>query len=421
MMEIIIFAVVSILFSAFFSGSEIAFLASNKLKIELDNTQGSFSGRILSRFVQRPSRFIGTLLVGNNIALVVYGILMEEILAPGLLDFGLDKAASAFAVTIISTIVILFAGEYIPKTLFRINSNFLLRLFALPLRLIYILLWPLTIIMVGLSELIVKWIFKVDIGQQELVFGRIDLDNYVKEITESAEKSEEELDHEITIFQNALDFSKIKVRDCMVPRTEITALSLDDDVDKLRTEFINTGYSKILIYRDNIDNIIGYVNSVDLFQNPRSIKHLIVPVIIIPETISGRDVLELFTKQNKSIAVVVDEFGGTSGMVTIEDIIEEIFGEIEDEHDKEELLEEKIDDHNFHFSGRLEIDYINDQYKLDLPESEEYDTLAGLIIHLCEDIPELNEKFEYRSFQFKITDVTNVRIESVLIHLKPEE
>jgi CBS domain containing-hemolysin-like protein len=207
----------------------------------------------------------------------------------------------------------------------------------------------------------------------------------------------------------------------MVPRTDITALSLDDDVERLREVFIDTGYSKILIYRENIDNIIGYVNSVDLFQSPTSIKHLIVPVIIIPETISAREVLELFTKQNKSIAVVVDEFGGTSGMVTIEDIIEEIFGEIEDEHDKEELLEEQIDENNYHFSGRLEVDYINDQYKLNLPESEEYDTLAGLIIHICEDIPKLNQKFEFDRYQFKITDVTNVRIESVLIHVIPED
>jgi len=420
-MDILSFTILSVLFSAFFSGTEIAFLSSNKLKIELDHTQGAFSGKILSKFVQRPSRFIGTLLVGNNIALVVYSLLMEEMLAPGLFEFGLDEASQVLVITVVSTIIILFAGEYIPKTLFRINSNFLLRLFAIPLRLIYFLLWPITIVMVGLSELIVKWIFKVDMGQQELVFGRIDLDNYVKEITAHAEKTEEELDHEITIFQNALDFSKVKVRECMVPRTDITALSLDDDVDKLKSEFIETGYSKILIYKENIDNIIGYVNSVDLFQGPTSIKHIIVPVIIIPETISAREVLELFTKQNKSIAVVVDEFGGTSGMVTIEDIIEEIFGEIEDEHDKEELLEEQIDENNYHFSGRLEIDYINDQYKLNLPESEEYDTLAGLIIHICEDIPKLNEKFDFDRYQFKITDVTNVRIESVLIHVIPEE
>lgn len=420
-MDLLTFIILSVLFSAFFSGSEIAFLSSNKLKIELDSTQGSFPAKILSQFVQRPSRFIGTLLVGNNIALVVYGILMEEMLAPKLFEFGLAEASQALLVTVISTIIILFAGEYIPKTLFRINSNFLLRLFAIPLRLIYIILWPLTIIMVGFSELIVKLLFKVNMEQQQLVFGRIDLDNYVKEITAHAEKTEEELDHEITIFQNALDFSKVKVRECMVPRTDITALSLDDDVEKLREVFIDTGYSKILIYRENIDNIIGYVNSVDLFQSPTSIKHLIVPVIIIPETISAREVLELFTKQNKSIAVVVDEFGGTSGMVTIEDIIEEIFGEIEDEHDKEELLEEQIDENNYHFSGRLEVDYINDQYKLNLPESEEYDTLAGLIIHICEDIPKLNQKFEFDRYQFKITDVTNVRIESVLIHVIPED
>jgi CBS domain containing-hemolysin-like protein len=274
--------------------------------------------------------------------------------------------------------------------------------------------------MVGLSELILR-IFRVKIGAKEIGFGRVDLDNYVREIAETAEHTEEEIDHEIQIFQNALDFKEVKARDCMVPRTEISAVEIETSVDRLRDLFIETGYSKVLVYRDNIDNIIGYINSVELFHRADSIKRLIVPVIIIPETISAKEVLELFIKQNKSIAVVVDEFGGTSGMLTIEDIIEQIFGDIEDEHDTEEFLEEEIDERTFNFSARLEIDYLNSRYKVNLPESDEYETLAGFIIHRHENIPELNSIIEIDQFRFTITAVTNVRIETVKLELIEEE
>lgn len=416
-----IIILVSVVFSAFFSGMEIAFITANKLKIELDNKQGQFSAKLLSNFLQKPSKFIGTMLVGNNIALVLFGIFMAKWLEPVFESWGLTEVSVLLLQTVVSTLIILFAGEFIPKTLFRINSNFLLNLFALPLAALYFLLWIPMMITVGLAEFVLKYIFRVDVKSQEVAFGRIDLDNYVKEITEAADKTDEEIDHEIQIFQNALDFSKIKARDCMVPRTEISAVDVEDDLDKLKEMFIENGYSKIPVYRDSIDNIIGYVNAVELFNKPENIKNLIVPVIIIPETISAKEVLELFISQNKNIAVVVDEFGGTSGMLTIEDVIEEIFGDIEDEHDRDEFIEEKIDEDTYLFSARLEIDYLNDTYKFNLPEDEEYETLAGLIIHSQEEIPKINSVTEIEGFRFRVTAVSNVRIETVKLQVMRDQ
>jgi len=420
MVEILIVIAATLVLSAFFSGTEIAFLTANKLKIELESKQGSFSSGLISGFMRKPSRFIGTMLVGNNIALVIYGIFMALLLEPFIEAFGFSEVWVLITQTLVSTMVILLFGEFIPKTLFRINPNFLLTFMAIPIGVIYLFLWVPMYIMVGLSELILR-IFRVKIGAKEIGFGRVDLDNYVREIAETAEHTEEEIDHEIQIFQNALDFKEVKARDCMVPRTEISAVEIETPVDKLRDLFIETGYSKVLVYRDNIDNIIGYINSVELFHRADSIKRLIVPVIIIPETISAKEVLELFIKQNKSIAVVVDEFGGTSGMLTIEDIIEQIFGDIEDEHDTEEFLEEEIDERTFNFSARLEIDYLNSRYKVNLPESDEYETLAGFIIDRHENIPDLNSIIEIDQFRFTITAVTNVRIETVKLELIEEE
>lgn len=413
---------ITLLLSAFFSGMEIAFISANKLKIELENKQGNFSARLLSDFLKRPSRFIGTMLVGNNIVLVVYGIFTGLLLDGFLRDnFGLGDFGVLTWQTVISTLVILLFGEFIPKTLFRINSNFILSVFAVPLKLVYFLLWLPMFIMVGLSELILNVLFRVDTGNREVAFGRIDLDNYVREIAESADKSEEEVDSEIRIMQNALDFAKVKARDCMVPRTEISAVEIEDDISKLKEMFVRTGYSKVPVYRDNIDNIIGYVSSVELFNNPDSVKRLVVPVIIIPETISAREVLQLFIQQNKSIAVVVDEFGGTSGMLTIEDIIEEIFGDIEDEHDRDDFIEEQIDANTFLFSARLEIDYLNTNYKIGIPETEDYETLAGYILHNHEDIPEVNTVIIVDNFEITVTHVTNVRIETVKLRVMSED
>jgi len=420
-MDLIILITIALLCCAFFSGIEIAYLTSNKLKIELDNKQGAFSARLLSTFLKHPSRFIGTLLVGNYIALVFYAILIARLLESVFYRWEHSGAAIMLLQTVIATLIILVVGEFLPKTLFRINSNFILKLSAIPLRILYIVLWIPMYILVSVPERILRYLFGVGSVKQGVVFGRVDLSNYVREIAKTAEIAKEEPDHELQILQNALDFSEVKARDCMVPRTEIAAVSVDDDVEILREVFIETGFSKALVYRGNIDNIIGYVSSLELFNNPDSIKRMIVPVMIIPEAISAKEVLELFIKQNKSIAVVVDEFGGTSGILTIEDIIEQIFGDIEDEHDQAEFLEEKIDDHTYHFAARLEIDYINDKYKLNLPESDEYETLAGLIIHAHANIPELNTEIQVDDFIFKITEVSNVRIETVLLQILEEK
>jgi CBS domain containing-hemolysin-like protein len=418
-MEYFLPILLALIFSALFSGMEIAFLTANKLQIELENKRGSFSAKLLSGFIRNPSRFIGAMLVGNNIALVIYGIFMARLMEPGLQMVGFSEAGVLIWQTLISTLIILFFGEFIPKTLFRINSDFALRVLAVPARVTYLILWGPMIVMVGVSELVFKYIFRLPTGKQEMSFGRIDLDNYVREIATTVSDSNADIDHEIEFLQNALDFSKLKARDCMVPRTEIEAADIESPVDKLRELFISTGYSRVLIYRDSIDNIIGYVNSIELFNNPDTIKRLIVPVIIIPESMSAQEVLQLFIKQNKSIAVVVDEFGGTSGMLTIEDIIEEIFGDIEDEHDTDDFIEEQTGPNSYLFSARLEIDYINGAYKLNIPESEEYETLAGYIIHEYEDIPQQNSVLEIDQFRFTMVGVTDVRIETVKVEVLP--
>jgi CBS domain containing-hemolysin-like protein len=420
-MDIYIAILATLILSAYFSGMEIAFITANRLKIELETKQGSVFARITSGFLRKPSQFIGTMLVGNNIILVIYGILMAMLLEPIMRDYGFSEFSILLVETIISTVIILFVGEFIPKSLFRINSNETLTFLAIPNYIVFVILWLPMYFMVGLSEFLIRVVFRVDVGKQEIAFGRVDLDDYIRELAENAEDSDAELDHEIKIFQNALDFKEVKARDCMVPRTEIVAVEIETSLGKVRDLFVKTGHSKLLVYRDNIDNIIGYIHAVELFHRPDSIKRLIVPVIIIPETISAKEVLQIFIKQNKSLAVVVDEFGGTSGMLTIEDIIEQIFGDIEDEHDTEDFLEEQVDERTFHFSARLEIDYLNKKYKLDLPEDDNYETLAGLIIHEYEDIPELNRVIDLGDFRFTITAATNVRIETVKLQLMPEE
>ena len=410
----------TLLLSAFFSGMEIAFVSANKLKIELDGKQGDFFAKIIANFLKRPSRFIGAMLVGNNIALVVYGIFMAQILEPKIAAFTQSEFLILFTQTVISTLIILFTAEFLPKTLFRINPNSMLRFFALPLFIIYWLLFFIMIIVIGISELLIKLFAPQLSTDEELDFGRIDLEHYIREGTENSE-SQEEVDHEIQIFQNALDFSKVKARECMVPRTEIVALEMEETIEVLRDKFVQKGLSKILIYRDSIDNIIGYVHSFELFKKPESIKSILLPLPIIPMSMQANEILEIFIKQKRSIAVVVDEFGGTSGIVTIEDIIEEIFGEIEDEHDKEDLKEEKISDHEYLFAARLEVDYLNNEYNLGLPESDNYETLAGLIIDTFESIPELGNQIKKDTFVFTVKKVFDNKID--LVHLKviPED
>lgn len=405
----------SLVLSAFFSGMEIAFVSANKLKVELDGKQGDFFAKIISNFLKKPSRFIGAMLVGNNIALVVYGIYMAKILEPEIARYTSSDLIILLVQTCISTLLILLTAEFLPKTLFRINPNSMLRFFAFPLLIIYYILLLPMLLVIGISEALIK-IFSPDIStKEEINFGRVDLEYYIKEGTENND-NQEEIDHEIQIFQNALDFSKVKARECMVPRTEVVAVEVEDTIENLTAKFIETGLSKILVYRDTIDNIIGYTHSFELFKKPESIKSILLPVPIIAISMPANEILEVFIEQRRSIAVVVDEFGGTSGILTIEDIIEEIFGEIEDEHDKEELIETKISDSEFLFSARLEVDYLNDEYNLNLPESDNYETLAGLIINTFESIPSMDEEIVLDQFVFTVKKVFENKID--LVHLK---
>ncbi len=410
----------TLVFSAFFSGMEIAFVSANKLKIELDGKHGDFFAKIISNFLKKPSRFIGAMLVGNNISLVVYGIFMAKILEPIIAGLIENEFLILLIQTIFSTLIILITAEFLPKTLFRINPNRMLRFFALPLLIIYWGLFLLMMLVIGISELLIKFFSPQLSSDEELNFGRVDLEHYIRERTEDTQ-SQEEVDHEIQIFQNALDFSKVKARECMVPRTEIVALEMEEEIDKLKDKFIETGLSKILIYKDNIDNIIGYTHSFELFKKPTSIKSILLPLPIIPMSMSANEILEIFIQQKRSIAVVVDEFGGTAGIVTIEDIIEEIFGEIEDEHDKEDLVETRLSEDEYLFAARLEVDYLNTEYSLGLPESDNYETIAGLIINTFESIPKLNEQIKKDQFVFTVKKVFENKIDLVHLRVLDEE
>ncbi len=421
-MELLIPVVITILFSAFFSGMEIAFVTANKLKIEVDKNKDFLPARILSKFVKKPSRFIGALLLGNNIALVIYGIYIARILEQPIRQL-LPSVAGADAVlliaqTLVSTLIILLFAEFLPKVLFRINPNSILSFFAIPIYLFYILFYPVIFFFIGLSELILKYLFKVNITQPDYAFGVVDLDHFLSEST--ASKPEESDDYqEIQMFQNARDLGNIKLRECMVPRNEIIALNQNESIDKLNELFIESGHSKVLIYQDSIDNIIGYTHSYDLFRKPASIREITKPVMIVPETMPASTLLNKFMGERRSVALVVDEFGGTAGMLTIEDIIEEIFGEIDDEYDVEELAERQIDENTYLFSGRHEIDYLNQKYRLDLPESDDYETLAGFIISFHESIPAENEEIRAGNFLFTIVRASETRIEEVLLKVNP--
>jgi len=411
-MNYLLIIMLSVLFSAFFSGMEIAFVSSNKLRIELDKKQGFVGSRIISVFTSHPGQYIATMLVGNNIALVIYGIVMAILLEPFIHNFTNSDPAILLIQTIISTLIILFVAEFLPKTLFRISPNTALKLFAIPVYLFYIILYPLTRFTIFISNLIIRIITRAPIKEETAVFGKIDLDHLVSEVPlENIQQSETE--HEIKIFQNALDFSNVKLRDCMVPRPEIVALDDNCQLDELSQKFIETGLSKILIYKESTDNIIGYINSKSLFRNPEELKPLILNLPIVPETMPANKLMQLFIREHKSIAVVVDEFGGTSGIVTLEDLIEEIIGEIEDEHDVSELTENQISDNEYLFSGRHEIDYLNEKYQLGIPESDDYETLAGLILFHHESIPKINERIIVKPFLLQIMDVSETRIELI--------
>ncbi len=408
--------VISLAFSAFFSGMEIAIVSSNRLKIEVDKNKGSFPARILSKFIRNPSKFTGALLLGNNIALVIYGIFMARALDPilkrALPDLVSNETILLLLQIILAALVVLLVAEFMPRVLFRINPNKLLKALAIPVAICYYIFYPFVYLYIGFSEQILKRFARIKFSPENLVFSVVDLDNYLKEFSPDY-TSQEEVQQEIQMFQNAIDFRSVKLRECMVPRTEIVALEENEPVEVLRKAFIDSGHSKIPIYRESIDNIIGYTHSADIFKQPDSIKSITRTIIVVPETMLANVVLSMFIQENKSIAVVVDEFGGTSGIVTMEDVIEEIFGEIEDEFDVEDFTERKISEHEYIFSARLEIDYLNENYQLELPESEEYETLAGLIIHYHQSIPSLNDHIRINSFDFIILESTETRIEKV--------
>lgn len=412
---IIIF--LTLLFSAFFSGMEIAYLNSNRLKVQLDISKGTLKGKVLDKFYKNESTFIAMLLLGNNIALVVYGIFFAKILDPIIYNWGIhDSGLILLIQTIISTVIVLVTAEFLPKALFQINPNLILQYLAFPMRIIYDILYLPTMLVVAISNGIMH-LFGEDTKNNTKVFSKIDLEQYVHDINERMDE-EQDLGTEVQILQNALDFSSIRARDCMIPRTEIIALDLNDSIETLHQTFIETGLSKILIYRDTIDNIIGYVHSFELFKRPESIKQILLPISFVPSSTFAKNLLEQFAKQSGNIVIVVDEFGGTAGIVTIEDVIEKIFGDIEDEHDLDDWVEQRINEKEILFSGRAEINYINTEYNLDLPESDEYETLGGLVINELESIPESDTIIFIGRYKLTIEQVSDRKIELIRLNIQ---
>ena len=403
---------ITLLMSAFFSGMEIAFISANKLKLELDKTSKNFSSKIISIFTKQESHFIVSMLIGNNIALVVYGVIMAKVLESNLIVFIPSAFLLIIAQTIISTLIILVVAEFIPKAIFRINSNRVSRFFSIPLMISYLLLYPFILLMITLSKWILSTLFKVDLDENQRLFDRVDLDDYLSMLN-----SHEEENMEVEMLQNALELPSIKARECMVPRTEIVAVEIKASILELKEKFIASKLSKILVYKNDIDKVIGYVHSLDLFRKPKTIKSILMPIPIITETMVASDLLELFINQHRAVAVVVDEYGGTSGMVTVEDVTEEIVGEIEDEHDQETLIDKKINEKTFLFSARMEVDAINKKYDLYLPTSEEYETLAGLLLSFHEDIPEIETEVEIETFKFVVKQVNDRSIQLIQIHV----
>ena len=409
-----------LLLSAFFSGMEIAFVSSNKIYLEIEKQQTGITSKLLNFITKNPSRFIATMLVGNNISLVIYGIFMgdrilqlffPEIILSG--DIGIEII---FMQTIISTIVILVTAEFLPKVFFQQYANMFMKIFALPTGVFFTLFTPITSMIIGLSDYILIKFFKTKGDQIQLTFSKSELGNYIEEQLEST-KDIENVDSEIQIFQNALDFTEVKAREAMVPRTEIVAIENTAGLKEIKKLFTVTGLSKIPVYNESVDDIQGYVHAFEMFRKPEHIKKILLPVAYVPETIRISEVLKLLTKQRRSIAVVLDEYGGTSGIITVEDIIEELFGEIEDEHDNIEHYEKQIKEDLFEFSARLEVDYINQNYGIDLPENELYETLGGLIVHLQEEIPVKGTTISIENYQLEIKEVSSTKIERVLLRV----
>lgn len=415
--------VISLIFSAFFSGMEIAFISSNKIHLEIEKKQKGFLSILLKKITKNPSKFIATMLIGNNIALVVYGLYMGDFLMNFFSSFLPSKYATVnylfnelnlLSQTVLSSLVILITAEFLPKVFFQIYANRLIKLFTIPAYFFYLIFSILSDLIIWISNYVLREFFKTDSDQDQLVFSKVDLGNYIDEQMENINENDE-IDNEIAIFQNALDFSEIRAKEAMVPRTELTSIEIHDSIENLSKLFIQTGHSKIVVYKNTIDDILGYVHAFDLFKNPKSIKSIMMPIKFIPETMLAKDVLNTLTKKRKSLAVVLDEYGGTSGILTIEDIVEELFGEIEDEHDNADLIEQVLDDDLFLFSARFEVDYINENYKLKLPLNENYETIGGLIVYHTETIPSQNDIINLEGYEFVINKVSNTKIELVTI------
>lgn len=425
----ILIILASILFSAFFSGMEIAFVSANKLHIELEKKREGFLAKILATLTQKSSKFITTMLVGNNVALVIYSYFMGKLLMSwfktllptdiSFIDYLLNDL-SLLTQTVISTLIILVTAEFLPKAIFRIYANEMLKVFVVPAYFFYLIFYGITWVITKISDFCLYVFFKTKENEEQTEFSKEELGNYISEQLDGGSE-EEQVDSEIQIFQNALEFHKVKSREIMVPRTEITAVDLHETVGNLKKIFITTGLSKILVYKNSLDDILGYVNAFELFKKPNSIKSILLPVEFVPESMIINDVLSALMKKRKSIAVVVDEYGGTSGIITVEDVVEELFGEIEDEHDSQELLEEKINSREFNFSARLEVDYLNEEYNLEIPKEEAYETLGGFIIYHTENIPEQDQILEIEKFQIKILKVSATKIDDVYFTILDRE
>ncbi|MBC5836877.1 hemolysin family protein [Flavobacterium muglaense] len=412
--------IICLILCAFFSGMEIAFISSNKIYLEIEKKQNNFLSRILTKLTEKPSKFIATMLIGNNIALVVYGFFMGDLLMNWVdsLAFHLSDLSNLFLQTFLSTLIVLITAEFMPKVFFQIYANVLIKFFAIPAYFFYQLFYFISTFFIWVSDFILKKFFRTDGDQIQLYFSKVELGNYITEQMSTVEDNDE-VDSEIQMFQNALEFSGVKARDVMSPRTELVAIDLHDSIDALKEMFIETGYSKIVVYENSFDEIVGYVHSFDLFKKPKSIKSVVIPVEFVPETIFIKDVMNLLTKKRKSVAVVLDEYGGTSGIVTIEDIVEELFGEIEDEHDSdEELIEKELAEDSYLFSARFDVEYLNQNYKLSIPESDSYGTLGGFIVDFTKEIPLKGEEITIGNYHFVIEEATNKKIELVIMTIK---
>jgi len=416
MTSLIIWLLVSMLFSAFFSGMEIAFVSSNRLRAEMDRDKNRFSQRIIKTFYQHPNNFVSTMLVGNNISLVIYGILFAKLFDSTLFE-PLSDGVRVTCDTLLSTLVVLFTGEFLPKSIFKNNPNTLLTVFAVPAWICYVVLYPISRFATLLSKGLLRLVgIRMKSAGEEKEFTKVDLDYLVQDSIDNA-NNEDEIEEEVKIFQNALDFSETKIRDCMVPRTEIDAVEDTSTIEQLKQVFIESGHSKILVFHEDIDHVIGYVHSSDLFHNPTDLAGIIREISFVPETMLASKLMTQLMQQKRSLAVVVDEFGGTSGLVSLEDIMEEITGEIEDEHDNTNHVAKKLNDHEYMLSARLEITKINEMFDLDLPESDEYMTLGGLILHEYQSFPKLNEVVKIDRYEFKIVKNTATKIELVRLNI----